>query len=264
MKTPTLLAACLLVLASALSGAMAQSGKPTVLDAVGDEVPAAFEAFQLLMGGEDNGNSPGPIQAGFRSVNWDADVVPFDMPGNFFRDGVTRGMALTTEGNEFRVSNPPEDDPGYPDNLFDSINADHPNQFQAFSPERIFSPLMDNTFEITFSVPAKGDKATVSAYGAIFVDVDNDEETYLEFFDEKDASLGLWYVPAYPQGLSFLGADLEKPVIAKVVVYLGGAKLDQPDQPPQYDVAVMDDFLFAEPVPIAKKPAAGSMDDYGR
>ncbi|CAD7701417.1 unnamed protein product [Ostreobium quekettii] len=276
MKTPALIAACLLVLASALNGALAhehvQCGKPLVISAAGGvgDVRKAFERFQRELGGEDNGNAPGPLKKGFRSIDWDADAVPFDMPGNFFRDVVTRGLELV-QTDEFRVSNPPKTDPGFPDNLFDSINKDHPNQFQAFSPERIFSPLEDNHFSILFSVPAKGDRATVAGYGAIFVDVDNEDETFLQLFGTGAKDLGRFYVPAYPQGLSFLGVICEASVITRVDVQLGNAELPQTDLPPEYEVVVMDDFLFSEPQAIVqKKPAhapgrkEGSGYGYGR
>ena len=54
-----------LMMFGALNAAMAVN--PAVLDGVGaDDVPVVFRAFQLLLGGESNGNEPGPIEGGFR------------------------------------------------------------------------------------------------------------------------------------------------------------------------------------------------------
>lgn len=267
MKSSALIAACLFVLASALSGALAQSSYPRVFSAAGGvrEVGKEFARFQRELGGENNGNDKGPLADGFRSIDWDADIVPFDMPGNFFKDEVTRGMELVGT-KEFRVSNPAKTDPDFPDNLFNSINRDHPNQFQAFSPERIFSPLEDNEFVILFSIPGVDKRANVAGFGAIFVDVDVEHQTFLDFFNTRGDKLDRYFVDAYPQGLSFLGVVYEHPVISKVGVGLGNATLRNTDLPPDYDVVVMDDFAFGEPQLVGQKrstPAPGRREGSG-
>lgn len=238
----------------------ARAQEPVVFEAAGRaNVEAAIKDFTDLLGGENNMNNEGPLKDGFRQVDWDAAMVPFDMPGNFFRDEVTRGMLLTVKGDEFRVSNPPKDDPGFPDDLFDSINRQYPKQFQAFSPERIFSPLTHNVFTIEFSIPGFAkDEAWVAGFGAVFVDVDNKEESSLEFFDTDGKSLGLYYAPPDPQGLSFLGVYFPKDVVGSVEAKLGNAILGADDFPPKHEVVVMDDFFFSEPQapkkPLDKKP----------
>lgn len=250
----------LAVLGSSRDG-FVQAQKPQVVEAAGDavEVGKAFESFKLLLGGVDNGNAPGPIVGGFRSIDWDAAAVPFDMPGNFFRDVVTRGILLEVVGNEFRVSNPSDPaDPGFPDNLFDSINPQNAAQFQAFSPMRIFSPLSDRAFVETYFVPGTTppQPATIAGYGAVFGDVDLGGITKIEFFDVEGKPLGSYAVKPAPKELSFLGVYFGKSVVAKVTVSLGNAGLGEDDVPPRYDVVVMDDFLYSEPVAIdnAKYP----------
>lgn len=177
------------------------------------------------------------------------------MPGNFFRDEVTRGILFIVDGDEFRVSNPiMEDDPGFGDNLFDTFNRDNPNQFQAFSEPRIFSPLTDYTFTEEFFIPGSGadDPALISGFGAVFVDVDNKKQTSMEFFDVEGESLGVFFAQASPQKLSFLGVDFGKAIVAKIKINLGNAPLGADDIYVDQDVVVMDDFLFSEPVAIRK------------
>ncbi|CAD7698441.1 unnamed protein product [Ostreobium quekettii] len=249
-----------LLLLLALFGTSFQSAhaqEPVIFNAAGfANVQQAVKDFQDFLGGMDNGNEPGPIDDGFRSINWDAAAVPFDMPGNFFRDTVTRGILLSVKGDEFRVSNPAKDDPGFPDNLFDSINPQYPKQFQAFSPERIFSPLTHNVFTAEFSIPGspKNDEAWIAGFGAIFVDVDNEKVSSIEYFDPEGKSLGSFPVVADPQGLSFLGVYFPDDVVGSVEVTLGNAILGVDDFPPEHEVVVMDDFFFSEPVAL-KKPA---------
>eukprot|EP00803_Ostreobium_quekettii_P000543 evm.model.scf_1444.5 EVM.evm.TU.scf_1444.5 scf_1444:35713-37215(+) len=255
------------VLLAILGSAVAQykdDSKAIIVKAAGyKEIQPSIDIFQKVLGGENNGNAPGPIKNGFRAKNWDAPIVPFDMPGTFFRDTVPRGINLLVSGDEWRVSNPPKTDPGFPDNLFDSINKQYPQQFRAFSPERIFAPLTDYVFLCEFSIPGspKNEPAYISGFGAVFVDVDNEDTTSMEFFDPHGESLGVYYVPADPQGLSFLGVYFKDEVVATVKVTLGNAKLGQDDFPPNYDVVVTDDFIWSEPQPVmapGKVPAKPS------
>lgn len=41
------------------------------------------DRFNRDLGGDDNMSKRGPLRRGRRSINWDADAVPFDMPGSF-------------------------------------------------------------------------------------------------------------------------------------------------------------------------------------
>lgn len=245
-----------LVLLAAMDAALAAD--PTVVEGAGiDATTEAFNRFKALLGGEDNGDDEGPLNGGFRRINWDGAMVPLDMPGTFFRDNVTRGTVLSVIGDEFRVSDPIlETEPGFGDTLFDTFNVDYPNQFQAFSEPRLFSPLTDYTFTEEFFIPGTGDDfpALIAGYGVVFVDVDDEEDTSMEFFDVNGKSLGKYFVLASPQKLSFLGVYFGDAVIAKVEVNLGDALLGADDITDKGDVVVMDDFLYSEPVAIEKEP----------
>lgn len=54
------------------------------------DLDQTVEGFRKTLGGQDNGNSSG-LSHGHRSINWDANIVPFKMPGDFFKNTVTRG-----------------------------------------------------------------------------------------------------------------------------------------------------------------------------
>lgn len=240
-----------LVLAAAVQTAAAI---PTVISDTGD-ITDGFEEFRGLLGGVNNGNALGPIADGHRQINWDAAVVPFDMPGDFFNRTVTRGLELTTQGSGFAVSNPADGDPGAPDNRFDSINPTYSDQFQTFSPERLFTPVGSNVFDINFFVSGSDTLATVSGFGAVFTDVDLADTTKIEFFDAANNLLLSEFVDPDPQGLSFLGATFGQQDLFRVRITAGSVPIGPNDNPDAgIDVVVLDDFVFGEPQAAVPEP----------
>lgn len=214
------------------------------------DIQDTFEAFQLALGEPLNGNDPGPIDDGRRQINWDGAAVPFDMPRDFFNNlPLTRGVVFTTdEGSEFRVSNPNNEADSAEDNRFSSINPTYPDEFTTFSPNRLFTPVDTNVFDIRFFVPGTTDPAVVSGYGAVFTDVDLEDTTKIEYFDKNDNLLLSESVEAQPEGLSFLGATFDDGNLFRVRVTLGNTTIGANDDPSNgIDVVVMDDFLFGEP-----------------
>ncbi len=224
-----------------------------------DDLTSAFEAFRDLLGGQNNGNDPNSNLSGHRQINWDASIVPFEMPGDFFANTVTRGCVIsTTDDGDFRVSNPSPDS-GVQDDSFDSIVGDGiASQFLRFSDFRLFSPYDDNVFYINFVDPGNTDiTAKVNGFGAIFADVDQFGSSKLEFFDENGCLLAAEYVKPEPSGLSFLGVNFgDRAIVATVKVTLGHIAIGQVHADLQgglrhawrrLDVAVMDDFLYGEP-----------------
>lgn len=198
----------------------------TIISAIGDDTASladTVDAFKLLLGGVDNLSNPA-VAEGFRTINWDAPFVPFEMPGDFFAVNVTRGLSIGSEENEFRVSNPPDDS----DNLFDSINPYASQDFSTFSPPRLFSPIKNKKIEITFSpaaqVPAHA--ATVKGFGAIFVDVDFPDTTKMTALDVDGCEIFSGYVPPNDNGLSFLSIAFRESIIKTIVIKLGDAKLN--------------------------------------
>lgn len=233
----------------ALTGSHAQA---TLFEATGfADVSTAFANMRIALGDPLNGNAPGPLTQGRRQINWDAAIVPFDMPRDFFNNPAfppTRGLVMTTASNEFRVSND-----GF-DNEFDTFNLDHPNQFTTFSSPRLFSPFDTNVLEINFFTPASNTRATVSGFGAVFTDVDLADTTMIEWFDVRGDLIDARFVGQDPQGLSFLGGIFDDPV-AQVRITLGTATLasGDPDNPGNGDdVVVLDDFIFGEPQAVTE------------
>ncbi|MCH9670426.1 MAG: PEP-CTERM sorting domain-containing protein [Gammaproteobacteria bacterium] len=228
---------------------------PIVITDTGD-IADGFEDFRQLLGGANNGNGRGPIADGHRQINWDAGVVPFDMPGDFFNRVVPRGAEITTGGTGFAVSNPVATDPGAPDNRFDSINPTYGDEFQTFSAERLFTPVGSNVFDIGFFVPGSNTPATVSGFGAAFTDVDLADTTMIEFFNAANDLLLREFVDPDPQGLSFLGAAFSEQDLFRVRVTAGTVALGPDDNPGAgVDVVALDDFLYGEPQASVPEPS---------
>jgi hypothetical protein len=214
-----------------------------------EAIADTFEAFQNSLGEPLNDSNLGPLADGRREINWDGAGVPFEMPNNFFNTPVTRGAVfLTDAGSQFRVSNPDNAANSALDNRFSSFNSGYDDEFTTFSPNRLFTPVGTNTFDIQFFVPGTDTPATVSGYGAVFTDVDLAGETTVNYYDQYDNLLLSESVDAQSQGLSFLGAQFAEENLFRVEINLGTATLGATDDPSNgADVVVMDDFLFGEP-----------------
>ena len=238
----------------------------------------AVDAFRLLLGGEDNGGIDSAQPSGHRSINWDASIVPFDMPPCYFasRDfpstvgKATRGVCVSTNlwrtGSDsqgfFAVSNPANTTVLVPpesidDDKFDSINSAASQNLIQFSESRLFTSLTQNSMVVTFTEPVdEFTPALVSGFGAVFVDVDVYGETSISFYDKAGALLVEKDVPAKPNGLSFVGAYFGgEAIVDKVVLKLGEVAIDVGNESwgwgnSEKDVVVLDDFLYGEPVPL--------------
>ena len=208
--------------------------------------------YRDQVGGPNNGNALGPIAGGRREINWDAGIVPFDMPGDFFNSPpTTRGAVLSTPGSGFAVSDPSDsDDPAFGDKEFNSFDAGNPIQFTTFSADRLFTAVGSTEVEVTFFVPGTDTQGTVDAFGAVFTDVDILGSTKLEYFNSADELIHTALVPVSSGGLSFAGVTSDEP-IARVLITSGNANIDDgaEDIASGLDVVVMDDFIYSEPVP---------------
>jgi hypothetical protein len=222
------------------------------------DISDTVAAFQLALGNPNNGNSAGPFDQGRRQINWDAGIVPFDMPGDFFNNTAfppTRGAVFSNENdNEFRVSNDGID------NEFDSFNADNPDQFSTFSAPRLFAPIGTTVFDVNFFIPATNKPAAVSGFGAIFSDVDLFGSTIVELFDINNNLLSSNTVEANPNGLSFLGVtfdDIIAPIFRVSItagnIDIGSGMADDPLN--GIDLVVLDDLLYGEPQEVSEPSA---------
>lgn len=121
-------------------------------------------------------------------------------------------------------------------------------EFTTFSEERLFSPIGSNVVDLTFFIPGTDTPGVTRGFGAVYTDIDQAENTAFEYFDQEGNSLGRFAAPESSGGLSFLGVVFPDPVVARVRIEYGNGELG-PDETEDYDVAVMDDFIYGEPQP---------------
>jgi hypothetical protein len=221
----------------------------------GDATPASIQgtvdAFRAALGDPNNANNAGPISGGRREINWDGGgAATATSTGPSLTAFQNRGATITTPGTGFLQT---------PLNVTEltSINPAYTTTFGTFSAQRIFTPVGSNITDVTFSLPGSGGAtpATVAGFGAVFSDVDLPNATRIEFYDLGGVSIYSKNVPqdtAVDGGLSFLGALANAGErIARVRITTGNGPLGPTDQNGNpADVAVMDDFLYSEPIAI--------------
>jgi hypothetical protein len=223
-------------------GPATAGGAPKIVSGAGNISPL-LEQYRALLG-DNLGNKP-PAKKGRREINWDGipddKAAPAFLPADIFK---VRGVMLTTPGDGVQASARAGNPAGTPPR-FGNVNPTYVDTFTHFSAERLFSPIGSNAVDVTFVVPGSDKPAVVKGFGAVYVDVDQ-EHTAFEFFDAKDKSLGRFAVPANNGGFSFLGVAFDQPIVARVHIDYGTEQLG-PDDGPDHDVAVMDDFIYDEP-----------------
>lgn len=214
---------------------------------------AVVDDFRARLGA--NNGAAAAAATGRREVNWDGIPVgsldPF--PGNFFNATSPRGIVFATPGSRMKVNG----DPGSASFLFADVTARLPNgqpwgpiEFGTFSPSRFFATMDNNVTEVTFFVPGTTTPATVSAFGAVFVDVDVANATVMEFYGTDGSVFHRQPVPlagAPSKGLSFVGVQLSRPA-ARVRIIAGTHPVNAPFQDPPPDGVGIDDVIYAEPV----------------
>src|SRR5262245_42036162 len=231
---------------------------PIVFSASGSNaasIQATVDNFRNAVGNPNNANAPGPLAGGRREINWDgagSATTPSGTPFNAFQN--IRGALFTTPGTGFVQAPPAGLDTffGRSDGLYNAI-------FAPFSSPRVFTPVGSVITDTTFFIPGTNgaQAASVSAFGAIFSDVDNTNVSSLQFFDLAGNSLGTFFVPASAgnQGFSFLGVQFDAGErVGRVRITSGNVVLGPTDT--SIDQVVMDDFIFAEPQAIVPEPTS--------
>jgi len=229
------------------------SGSAT--DAAG--ITATRDAFRTAIGGGTTAGANGSFGGVRREINWDgvpdALSAPNFLPANFFNVNSPRGVVFSTPGTAFEVSA----NAAVGTVEFGNINPTYPTDFAAFSAQRLFTAIGSDVTDVTFFVPGTTTPATTSAFGAIFTDVDLAGST-IQYFDILGNSLGTFAVPflVANETFEFLGVKFDASVIHRVRITSGNSALGSlVDDGGLVDVAVMDDFLFAEPQAV---PEPGS------
>lgn len=226
--------------------------KPTVITAAGN-IQSALDQYRNLLG-TNNGGAASSQSTGRREINWDGVpdefAAPNNMPFDFFNTNTgtrARGAVFSTPGTGVQVS-ADSNNPSGAATSFGNINPTYTQIFPPFSAERVFSPIGSNVVDLRFFVPGSNTPAVVQGFGAIYIDVDKQENTAFEYFDINDKSLGVFATPYLNEGHVFLGVLFEKPIVHRVRIEYGNSPLG-PNDDSTYDVAVMDDFIYAEPQP---------------
>ena len=220
-----------------------------VFSATGD-IAAPLAEFRTVLGDPANGGTPGPLLVGRREIKWDAvpeaqtNVNTF--PGDFFNTNVKAGAIFTTDGVGFRNS----------DNDFVDINPAYADEFNAFSLPKTFMPIGSAAMTVSFRVPGAETPAATRGFGVVFSDVERQGAASIKLFDAEGRSLGQYHAPVRndPAGFSFVGVVFESPIVAEVRITSGqralGAGVQDLSDGGNLDLAVMDDYLYAEPQAI--------------
>ncbi|MEO7757874.1 MAG: hypothetical protein ABIS07_14970, partial [Dokdonella sp.] len=211
------------------------------------------DQFRADLGGGTTPAANGSFGGLRREINWDgvpaAFAAPNNVPANFFNANSPRGLVLATPGSGFQVSGASGDaGAGQPAAAnFGNFNALY--SFQPFSAQRLVTPVGSHLFDVNFYVAGTSIPAVVTGFGAVFADVDLPSTTSLQFFDRAGTSLGMYFAPAFPAGLSFVGAFTTngQPAIARVRITEGNAVIGSNDNGAGSDVVVSDDFIYGEP-----------------
>lgn len=218
-----------------------------VFESSGD-ISSAVEAFKNALGTLNT--LPGAV-SGRREINWDGvpeHLLDKALPGDFFNQAGNNAAAANQRGllydpGTFMVSN----------NGFESINSKAAPAFSSFSGDKAFANTAAREWGITFQKAGTTDAASVNAFGAVFIDVDKNNSTSLEFFN-NDKSIGKYFVPPHDgnSNFSFLGVRFNNGErITSIVVthdgFLAEGGKDISDGGTQ-DLIVLDDFIYSEPV----------------
>lgn len=220
-----------------------------VFTAAGD-ISAQLAEFRAVLGDPANGGAPGPLESGRREILWDA--VPLaqtnvdTFPGDFFNTRVRAGAIFTTDGIGFRNS----------DNDFADINPAYADDFNAFSRPKTFMPVGSAAMTVSFRIPGAATPAATRGFGVVFSDVERQGAASIKLFDVQGRSLGQYHAPVRNDaaGFSFVGVVFESSIVAQVLITSGqralGAEVQDLSDGGNLDLAVMDDYLYAEPQEI--------------
>lgn len=241
---------------------------PAVFQGAGptkESIESMVDEFRAALGEPNNANNSGPLANGRREINWDGGggvdattdpVTPFNVFLN------TRGGQFTTPGVGLSQAPPSGGPQGGLEGLFN--NSTYGETFSAFSPLRLFTPVGSNITEARFFIPGSngGTPATVSGFGAVFTDVDEQDgggsrkkrrdhdrgSTLIEYFGVDGKRIFSSFVPASPgdASFSFFGIVFDEALIARVRITTGD-EAPGPDDDDKRDIVMMDDFLYGEP-----------------
>jgi uncharacterized protein (TIGR03437 family) len=237
------------------------------------EATTATDAFRTAIGGANNGGAATPQTGGRREINWDGvrlDGTDFNNNTTVIVAGKITGIPVNRfqargliYGEVLAVSN----------DGFVSANPGVAGQFPAFSAANTFASFNSNKYEVKFALASDPATTPVPAatrgFGVIFLDVEQANTSSIEYFNGS-VSLGKFFVPPGASGQAqYLGVLFNSPLVTRAVVTAGTAQVFNfsngqvatgPAEGQNVDLAVVDDFIYAEPVTTSGSVSAASYD----
>jgi hypothetical protein len=258
---------------------VAKAANFTVFSGAGANATTAFDDMKSAIGGVNNGVTPGSQGSGFRTINWDGVKLDgTDINPNTQVIDPNKTVAISVDrflGNGALFADPY----AVSGDGFSSVNPDTAGEFPSFSPNNTFAmfdfdpnSFQDRFIEQSFTIPGSTSKAGTRGFGAIFSDVELAGSSSIEYFNGS-TSLGKFDVTPSASGEpQFLGVLFDDPIVTGVTLTLGNNALfnfdgnqinsfGAEDLANGIDLAVTDDFVFAEPEAInnGKVPEPGMM-----
>jgi hypothetical protein len=223
----------------------------------------ALNALRAAIGGVNNGGAPPAQTSGRREINWDA--VALDGTGFAGTQVIVAGDSVAIPTTRFQARGAVFDRLTAVADDLTSVNPGIAGQFPPFSNPLVFAPFgANNQVRVDFvratAAPAVAPAARVSAFGAIFLDVESTNTSFLEFFNGAN-SLGRFAVPPGPSGNpEFVGGLFTAgPVVTHVVLTTGQGVLfnfangvitsgaADVTVTGAVDQVALDDFIYSEP-----------------
>jgi hypothetical protein len=202
-------------------------------------------------------NQLGPVNitigktSGRREINWDG--VPDSLngkklPGNFFNPTEAGAVESLQRGAVYAAL----DNAMVSASKFSEVNTQASTEFSSFSGNKSFAVTNATLWPVSFRVAGTSTDASVKAFGAVFVDVDKNNSTYIEFYSDQ-RSLGRFFVPPHDNNsnFSFLGVYFPNTEVTEVQIGHEGRLSDGEkdiSQGGSKDLVVLDDFIYSEPL----------------
>ena len=207
-------------------------------------------AFKSMLGPLNT--TPG-VTGGHREINWDAvpdSLLNKPLPEDFFNQTTGNVSAAQQKGITYSPGTFVVSDDG-----FSSVNNKAASEFSSFSGNNAFANVGTTRWDVKFEKAGTTEAASVDAFGMVFSDVDEDNSTSVEFFN-NDRSLGRFFVPPHDvsSNFSFLGlrCSNNERITKVTVIHDGFLAEGVPDvsQGGTRDLIVLDDFIYSEPVAL--------------
>lgn len=204
--------------------------------------------------GDLNPNEPNSFPAGRREINWDGvggNQGINSLPQDYFHRISPRGLILSTPGTRLRVSGDRET-PTFA--MRDLSTEDWGDNVVAFSGDKLFAPIRSTVTDIEFRVPSNDDIACVTAFGAVFVDVDRAGSSVE--FTMADGTTRKFAAPLQPAGISgfsFVGVRFASGCIVNVRLVNGDTPIESTDRSHSNpDRVGIDDLIYSEPISVSR------------